>query len=88
MSITPRGVDLSVWQKKYTAADFTLAARSGLWGIINKCSQGYLPKHTKWCVGKYGPCEYKQVCGLEPQYRELSLYSNEYRDVTWDPLTD
>lgn len=47
-----------------------------------------LPKMTKWCVGKYGFCEYKQVCGLEPHLREMALYSNEYRDVTWDPLND
>ena len=54
--------------------------------FIRGCITGQLPKETKWCVGKYGPCEYKPVCGLEPQMREMSLYSNEFRDVEWDPL--
>lgn len=56
--------------------------------FIRGCIAGELPKETKWCVGKYGPCEYKPVCGLEPQMRQMALYSNEYRDVTWDPLKD
>lgn len=53
---------------------------------VNHAIAGTLPKMTKWCVAKYGACEYKPVCGLEPHLRETSLYSNEYRDVDWDPL--
>jgi PD-(D/E)XK nuclease superfamily len=56
--------------------------------FIEGCRTNALPKETKWCVGKYGPCEFKQVCGLEPHLRMQSLYSNEYRDVTWDPLQE
>lgn len=54
--------------------------------FIEMCRRNYLPKHTKWCVGKYGACEFKQVCGLEPSMRQTAIMSNEYRDVTWDPL--
>jgi hypothetical protein len=54
--------------------------------FVEMCRRGYLPKHTKWCVGKYGACEFKQVCGLEPSMRKTAIMSNEYRDVTWDPL--
>jgi hypothetical protein len=54
--------------------------------FVEMCRRAYLPKHTKWCVGKYGACEYKQVCGLEPSMRATAIASNEYRDVTWDPL--
>lgn len=56
--------------------------------FINGCATNALPKETKWCVGKYGPCEFKPVCGLEPHLRQMSLGSNEYRDVTWDPLKE
>lgn len=55
---------------------------------INGSINNALPKETKWCVGKYGPCEFKPICGLEPKYRMMSLLSNEYRDVTWDPLKE
>lgn len=56
---------------------------------VLQCAAGYLPKHTKWCVGKYGACEYKPVCGMPDwQQRMMSLFSNEYRQVTWDPLTE
>ena len=56
--------------------------------FVEMCRRGYLPKHTKWCVAKYGACEYKQVCGLEPDMRATAIGSNEYRQVTWDPLKD
>lgn len=56
--------------------------------FINGCATNALPKETKWCVGKYGPCEFKPVCGLEPHLRMMSLYSNEYSQVTWDPLAE
>jgi hypothetical protein len=57
--------------------------------FLEQCVTGYTPKMTKWCVAKYGICEYKGVCGLpDPDHRLLALYSNEYRDVTWDPLKE
>lgn len=57
--------------------------------FIEMASRGYMPKHTKWCQGKYGACQYKQVCLLpDPSHREIALGSNEYRDVTWDPLKE
>jgi len=56
--------------------------------FITGCANNALPKETKWCVGKYGPCEFKAVCGLEPHLRDMSLYSNEYKPVTWDPLSE
>lgn len=54
--------------------------------FIAHCEQGYFPKMTKWCVGKYGPCQYKSICTMNPDVREHALASGEYRDVTWDPL--
>lgn len=46
------------------------------------------PKATKWCFGKYGKCEYHDVCTLPPEQRHLMLQSREYSNVTWSPLDD
>jgi hypothetical protein len=54
--------------------------------FIEMIRRGYMPKHTKWCQGKYGQCEFKGVCNLTPDMRQVALMSNEYKDVTWDPL--
>ena len=51
------------------------------------CERGYFPKATKWCVAKYGSCQYRAVCSLAPEHRELALSTSEFRPVTWDPLS-
>lgn len=56
--------------------------------FLEMVRRGYLPKHTKWCVGKYGLCQYHKVCSLSPSHRDLMLGSGEYTDVTWSPLHD
>ena len=50
------------------------------------CERGYFPKATKWCIGKYGACQFRAVCSLNPEHRELALSTSEFRPVTWDPL--
>jgi hypothetical protein len=50
-------------------------------------SRGTFPMHTNACVGKYGMCEYLDICQLPPESREAVLMSNAYKPVTWDPLT-
>lgn len=54
----------------------------------------YFPKHTVWCVGKFGTCQFHRVCtlgdepdALSPQ-RRMMLESGEYEDVTWNPLKE
>lgn len=55
--------------------------------FIEQARRGYMPKHTKWCVGKYGPCPYIPICSLPPQGgREIMLSSGNYKDVLWNPL--
>lgn len=56
--------------------------------FIGHCERGYFPKHTKWCIGKYGACQFRPVCGMAPEHREFTLTSAEYRNVTWSPLRD
>ena len=52
------------------------------------CERGYFPKATKWCVGKYGACQYRAICSLAPKHRELALSTSEFKPVTWSPLTE
>lgn len=48
--------------------------------------QGYLPAHKKWCVGKYGRCQYFEVCNLPLDNRQLLLHSSMFVDSKWSPL--
>jgi hypothetical protein len=53
--------------------------------VLQQATYGYFPKHTAWCVGKFGACPYMDVCLMPPDSREVVLYSNNYKDVTWSP---
>lgn len=53
--------------------------------IANLC-RGKFPKHTKWCVGKYGVCAYHDVCSLPSKARQSALSSDIYANNTWSPL--
>jgi hypothetical protein len=56
--------------------------------FLEMCLRGYLPKHTVWCVGKYGTCPFHRVCTLDdPAQRALFLASGEFETNTWSPLT-
>lgn len=54
--------------------------------MVEMAKRGYFPKHTKWCVGKYGTCPYAQVCILPRHSRETMLMSGNFKRVEWDPL--
>lgn len=55
---------------------------------VESVRSGYMPKHTKWCCGKYGVCQYHSVCTLNPEYRMTMLQSGEFMPVTWSPLNE
>ena len=46
----------------------------------------YFPKSPKWCFGKFGRCQYWDVCTQTPNRRQTMLQSDLYRNVTWSPL--
>lgn len=54
-----------------------------LWKYI----RGYLPMEQKWCVHKYGRCQFYEVCSMIPSNRLEMLASGLYADNTWSPLT-
>lgn len=57
--------------------------------LLSYASNEFFPKHTKHCQGKYGECQYKNICISPDQAsRDLLLSTGEYSDVTWSPLND
>jgi hypothetical protein len=55
--------------------------------FLENCRRGYAPKHTVWCVGKFGECPFRKVCTLpDPAQREVMLESGEFTSNTWSPL--
>jgi hypothetical protein len=44
------------------------------------------PKAPKWCFGKYGQCQYHDVCTLPPEQRIGFLNGMNFKNVTWNPL--
>lgn len=46
----------------------------------------YMPMSTKWCVGKYGACQYFDVCSLPRTQRLPMLQSGLFEHEDWSPL--
>lgn len=47
----------------------------------------YYPLATKWCFGKYGKCQYHDVCTIDNlEVRHRMLMSDAYKTVTWNPV--
>lgn len=54
--------------------------------VLHDYIRGYFPMESDWCYGRWGTCQYLQVCKLEPKARNFLLQSSFYKDVTWSPL--
>lgn len=50
--------------------------------------QGLFPMKTAWCCGKYGRCQYFDVCDLAEKDRGLYLESGMFQDNDWSPLKE
>lgn len=46
------------------------------------------PMHRKACVGKYGKCQFFEVCSLPREQRDMLLASDLYTDNSWSPLNN
>lgn len=68
---------LAEWQENVLSL-----VREFLWHHSNN----YMPRKTKWCVGKYGLCPFYDVCSLPRSSREQMLMSSQYEDSIWSPL--
>jgi hypothetical protein len=55
--------------------------------FLEMVRRGYMPKHTQWCVGKFGTCQFHKVCTLDsPEQKHMMLWSGEFEDNIWNPL--
>jgi len=54
--------------------------------LLHCLSRNFFPAHTKSCMGKYGTCQYHDVCTVEDDTVAMNLLKTDlYKDVTWDP---
>lgn len=54
--------------------------------LLHNLRRGYFPMHTKQCFGKYGKCQFHDVCSIDEMPVRMNLLnSNLYKPVTWDP---
>lgn len=55
--------------------------------FIHNLVRSYHPMHTKWCFGKYGRCQYHDVCCIQDEATAMRyLQSEVFKAVTWDPV--
>lgn len=55
--------------------------------FMSKLVKGHFPENTHSCVGKYGKCEYFDVCRLEQKLQLHLLNTDIYTNNVWNPLT-
>lgn len=48
--------------------------------FMHNYEQGFFPKKTMWCAGKYGKCQYFDVCSAPAEQRQFLLSSGLYTD--------
>lgn len=55
--------------------------------FIHCLVRDFHPMHTKWCFGKYGRCQYHDVCVQDdPAVRQNMIMSDMFKGVTWNPV--
>lgn len=66
--------------------EWELNAKDLVSEFVSKLVNGYFPQKTKWCMGKYGKCPYHSNCCLPREQRAVDLSSDQFRNVTWNPI--
>ncbi len=54
--------------------------------FVHRLTSNFFPKRTLWCVNKWGTCQYISVCSSLPEHRPILLASDQFTDLTWNPL--
>ncbi len=90
---TKTGRALDFTRKVYFHTDWHIAeweqdVMSQVATFVHSLVEGFFPKQTKQCFGKYGQCQYHNICTLPPNQRHFMQDSPEYTNVTWSPLED
>lgn len=53
--------------------------------VLDYFQKSYFPQSYKWCVHKFGLCEYFNVCTAPSHARSAILNSDLFQPVIWDP---
>lgn len=59
---------------------------TSLTDFIEHLLRGYFPKGQKWCHGRFGECEFWEVCKMKPSMRNNAIFGESFEDDTWSPL--
>lgn len=46
----------------------------------------FFPRNYNACSGKYGMCQYANVCSMPPKHR-MAVLEQDYEEFAWNPLT-
>jgi hypothetical protein len=88
---TKTGKSLEFQRQKY----YTTPAQINEWRenlcllleeLIWHYDRAKMPQKKKWCISKYGRCEFFDVCSLPYDQRPTMLESGMYIENTWSPL--
>lgn len=62
---------------------------TSLTDFIEHMIRNYFPKGQKWCHGRFGKCEFWDVCNADPDQRVGMLFnSGSFEENTWSPLNE
>lgn len=56
--------------------------------FIHSYQRGYFPMQTTQCIGKFGRCQYHEICTMAASTRMQWLNSEVFKDDIFDPLHD
>ncbi len=54
--------------------------------LVSKLRTGHFPENTHSCVGKFGKCDFFDVCRLPENMRQTMLQSASFTNNVWNPL--
>ena len=56
--------------------------------LVAYSNQGHFPPNFMSCDGKYGKCEFYEVCESDPDMRNEVIKMNFYRGLEWNPTNN
>ena len=88
---TGKGIEFerrSFFYPQYMQDEWKTDVLASVESFVFSMLHGSFPKYTKWCMGKYGSCQYHSVCSSPPQARDFVLSTDMFSNVSWSPLNE
>jgi hypothetical protein len=80
-------VRLPKWVDADDLAEWEKDTKCIIQDILTHASNEYYPRHRWQCVGKYGACDYYEVCSSQPAQRKWQLFESSLFEANeWSPL--